>query len=230
MSKDLTLTELTHAIPKGLRHNATQDLVDKVNSIKDDDVVKEAYRDNLVSYASVLKDGRFQINNYLDAIRYITHKLMNKSNIDAYIATFPDRYQNFLTKGTSEKDIASYVSSYNKNKLVNMIREQTIIPTYILNADNLQKAINKQVQLISDDTVSHTVQQKAADSLMMHLKPPETSKVELDITSKSDEITEGLQKSLYELAAKQKQMIEQGLVTTKEVAESSMIIEGEVDD
>ena len=114
MSHDLTLDQLTKVLPKGFKNNATQKLVDKINLMVKDPIIREAYRDNLLSYTSVLTDGRFQIGHYVDAVKYITHKLMGDSNILAYTKTFPDRYQNFLANGTNDKDIASYVTSYNK--------------------------------------------------------------------------------------------------------------------
>ena len=223
-SNDLSLDQLKSALPKAFKHRASQELVDKFNTITKDDVMKEAYRDNLLSYTHVLMDGKFRMEQYTDAIRYITHKLMGSTNIDAYIKTFPDRYQNFVASGTSDKDIASYVTSYNKNKLVNIIYEQTMIPTYILNQDIYQKAINKQVSLMMDDTVSPHVQQRAADSLMVNLKPPEVAKVELNVKNKSTEITDELHNSLVKLAAKQKEMIEQGISRPKEVAEAPIHI------
>ena len=230
-SSDLTLEQLQKVLPKGFKHRANQELVDKFNQITQDDEVKEAYRDNLLTYANVLMDGKFRMDQYIDAIKYVTHKLMGCTNIDAYIRTFPDRYAKYLANNTSEKDIASYVTSYNKNKLVNIIYEQTMIPTYILNQDIYQKAINKQVQLMMDDKVSPAVQQKAADSLMVNLKQPEVSKVELDVTTKTTEITDGLHESLVKLAAKQKEMIELGISKPKEIAESPIhVVDSEVNE
>jgi hypothetical protein len=223
MSHDLTLDQLTKVLPKGFKNNATQKLVDKINLMVKDPIIREAYRDNLLSYTSVLTDGRFQIGHYVDAVKYITHKLMGDSNILAYTKTFPDRYQNFLANGTNDKDIASYVTSYNKNKLVNIIREQTLIPTHILNAGLYQKAINKQASLMFDDRVSYTVQQKAADSLLMHLKAPETAKVELDITVKQDKSIEELQAAMFDYAKQQRKAVVAGVVSVKQVAESKLI-------
>jgi len=229
MSNDLTIEQLQHALPKGMKQNASQELVDKVNTLTKDDLVRQAYRDNILSYTSVMMDGRFQIGHYIDAIKYITHKLMGDSNIDAYRKTFPDRYLNFVTKGTDPKDIASYVTSYNKNKLVNLIREQTLIPTHILNADYYQKAINKQVALMGDVNVSPTVQQKAADSLLVNLKPPETAKVEIDINTTQNKDIQELREHTLALAKQQQEMISNKMVSVKAVAEA-VLIEGEVED
>lgn len=230
MSHDLTVEQFHKALPKGLRNNASQDLVDTVNAIKSDSIVREAYRENLLSYTSVMKDGRFQVGKYVEAVRYVTHKLMGDSNIQAYVKTFPDRYQSFLINGTEEKDIASYVTSYNKNKLVNLILEQTLVPSHILNADMYQKALNVQASLMVDEDISPKVRSDAANSLLTHLKMPETTKIELDVSVKEDGVINDLRQTTLELVAQQKKMIQAGAMNPKQIAESAIIIEGELVD
>ena len=231
MAHDLTIDLLAKAMPKGMRQSATQELVDKVNAIKSDPIVREAYRDNLLSFTRVLSDGRFQIGHYIDAVKYITHKVMGETNISAYMKTFPDRYQRFCLNGTSSKDIASYVTSYNKNKLVNLVRDQTLTPTWLLNADVYQQAINIQASLMTDPDVSPKVRSDAANSLLTHLKAPEATKVELDITVKTDNVIDDLRKTTMELVTQQRKMIESGMSNPKEIAESTItIIDSEVVD
>lgn len=228
MANDLTLSSLKTALPGTLKNTVTQELVDKLNTLGQDPDLRQVYRENFISYSRVLQDGRYTVEQYLSAIKYVTHKLMNDSNVEAYAKTFPDRMAKFAQKGTSSKDISSYVAAYNKTKLVNAVREQAMIPVSILNADYLQEAINKSVQLMSDPQASKAVQQKAAESLMNHLKPPE-NKVELEISHKQDSVVDQLHKTISDLAAKQKEQIDLGHVKAKEVAESK-IIEGEVEE
>ena len=230
MSGQLTLTQLERVLPKSLKSMAKQDLVDKFNNIAMDNELKEAYRENLLGYVQVLQNGRFHFEKYFDAVRYVTYKLMGCSNIEAYVKTFPDRYQEHINNGVSDKDIASYVTSYNKNKLVNLIYEQTLIPTYVLNADVHQQAINVQAKIMNDPNVSPKVRSDAANSLLTHLKMPETSKVELDVTVKEDKVINDLRETTMALAAQQRKMLEAGAMNTKEVAESRLIIDGEVVD
>ena len=53
-----------------------------------------------------------------------------------------------LSAGKNAKDISSFVTSYNKNKLVNLILEQSMIPSWVLNQDMYQKALNVQCELM----------------------------------------------------------------------------------
>lgn len=222
MSTALTIEQFHRVLPKQVKTAVDQKLVDKINNTLTDPIVRENYRDNLLSYTNVLKDGKFKIENYLDAVRYVSFKMMGGSNIEAYTKTFPDRYQRFMVEEISAKDIASYVSSYNKNKLVNLIFEQTIIPFHVLNSDKYQQALNTQVDLMLTAN-SEKVRSDAANSVMTHLKPPETKKIELDIAVKEDKALSDLKTATTELVAAQRLALQSGTSSIENVAESSII-------
>lgn len=227
-SNQLTVDEFKSALPKQMKTTINQNLIDQINNSISDPTHMAEYRDQVISYTAVLKEGKFKIEQYLEAVMYVSYKIMGHTNLEAFSKTFPGRYKNYLSSGTSSKDIASYVSSYNKNKLVNLVFERTLIPTHVLNADVFQKAINVQASLMTDSSVSAKVRSDAANSLMTHLKAPETKKVELDIGVKEDTTINELHDVISVLAAKQKQSIELGLSNAKEVAHS-VVIEAEVE-
>jgi hypothetical protein len=156
-----------------------------------------------------LQQGKFKLANYISAVRYVSFKVMGLSNKAAYIKAFPDKYQKFLQDGVSEKDIASYTSAYNKSKLVNLIFAQAQIPTYILNAPLFQKAINVQADLMMNAR-SEMVRFSAANSLLAHLKPPETTQVELNIGINKGEIIEDYEKAMRAMVLKQQELISAG--------------------
>lgn len=228
MNEIVTIDQLKRIVPKQLREKVDESLVDLINNISTDEHFREIYRDNLLSYISVLSEPRYKISSYIEACKYVSHKLLGSSNIEAYTKTFPDRFQRFLNAGCSDKEISHYVSSYNKNQLVNKILEQTLVPTHVLNADLYQKAINVQADLMLN-AKSEKVRADAANSLLTHLKPPETTKIKLDIGIQNDSVIEDLRKTTMELAAQQRALIESGLMTTKDVAEMR-VIEGELDE
>ena len=147
---------------------------------------------------------------------------MGKTNADAYMITFPDRYQSMLNRGLSSKDMSSIISVYNKSKLVNSILEQSLIPSWVINQDLYQKAINIQADLMMTAS-SEKVRSDAANSLLTHLKPPETKKVELDIGLKQGNEIDQLRDVLAQLTSQQRQMIQAGVVTATETAEYKLI-------
>ena len=228
MGTQLTKEQFKATLPKAIRGNVSQEVMDKVNQVLADPLMGDQLRENLLSYTSVMTNGKFKMEDYLYAVKYVSHKLMGSSNFEAYIKTFPDRYQTLLTNGTQSKDIHSYVSAYNKNKLVNLIFEQTLVPTHVLNADVFQKAINVQADLMIN-AKSEKVRCDAANSLLNHLKRPEASKIELNVGIQEGGVISELRELTTRLAAKQRQLIEGGVYTAQEVAHTSLVIEGKAE-
>lgn len=222
----LTIEQFKSALPDKVRKTVNQELIDQINTTLNEPELYESYRDNLVSYTSVMADGKFKISSYIEAVKYVSHKLMGCTNIDAYTKTFPAKYARFIAQGVSAKDIASYVTAYNKNKLVNLIFEQTLIPSYVLNQDLYQKALNVQADLMMN-AKSEKVRCDSANSLLTHLKMPETQKVELEIGVKEDSTIAALRATTMELAKQQRLMVESGAMNAQDIAHGRLIIEGE---
>lgn len=218
----LTLEQFKQVLPDNFKKTINQEFVDQVNQTLADPMMYELYRDNLLSYTQVMRDGKFKLVDYVNAVKYCSHKIMGATNIDAFVKTFPNRYQRFLASGTSQKDIASYITSYNKSKLVNLILEQSLIPSWVLNQDLYQKAINVQAELMINAN-SEKVRSDAANSLLNHLKPPEVQKVELDIGMKEHSSLNALRQSTMDLVEQQKKMVASGMLTVKDVAEQRLV-------
>lgn len=224
---DLTIDLFKKALPDKVKKSVNQELVDQVNKMLSDPDMYEAYRDNMLSYTHVMADGKFKISNYIDAVKYVSHKLMGCTNLLAYTKTFPDKYNDFVARGVSSSDIASYITAYNKSKLVNLIFAQTLVPSHVLNADLYQKALNVQAELMVSAN-SEKVRSDAANSILTHLKMPEVQKIELDIGVKQDSSIDALRASTLELVAMQRQMIKAGAMSAGEMAGSKLVIEGEL--
>jgi hypothetical protein len=224
----LTVEMFQMALPDKVKKSVNQELIDSINKTLSDPEEFEAYRDNLLSYTRVMADGRFKVQEYINAVRYVSHKLMGATNIEAYTKTFPDKYTRFVAQGVLAKDIASYVTAYNKSKLVNLIYEQTLIPSYVLNQDLYQKALNVQAELMIS-AHSEKVRTDAANSLLTHLKMPEKTKVELDINVKEDSSIAALRAATMQLAQAQLLAIGSGSMSAQEVAHSKVVMAEVVD-
>lgn len=225
MSHALTIEEFKASLPDKVKKSINPELIAQITATLSDPDMYEQYRDNMLSYTKVMQDGRFKLSNYIDAIKYVSHKLMGCTNIDAYSKTFPGKIAGFTAQGVSSKDIASYVTAYNKSKLVNLIFEQTLIPHYVLNQDLYQKALNVQAELMTSAN-SEKVRSDAANSILTHLKMPETQKVELNIGVKEDGSIAALREATMALAAQQRLALQSGSASVLDVAHSK-VIEGE---
>jgi len=212
----LTKEDVAAALPANLKTSATQELVDAINNVSTDPEVAEHVRDHFVTFANVLTEGKFKTSSYIDAIHYVTYKLMGYNNQEAYIRTFPMRYQNLVAAGTSSKDIAAYVSAYHKGKLVNLIMEKALIPVHVLYQDVYHKAIMVQTELMQNAT-SEKVRSDAANSILTHLaKPKETAPV-VAIQINNNAEMDAMKTMMTDLAEQQLKIIDAGF-TTKDVA------------
>lgn len=221
----LTIEQFQEALPEKMKKSVNKEIIDQINKTLSDPELYEQYRDNLLSYTRVMQDGKFKITQYLDAVKYVGFKLMGMTNQEAYSRAFPEKMARFMLQNVAAKDIASYVTAYNKSKLVTLLYEQTMIPTSILNQDLFQKALNVQAELMMTAN-SEKVRCDAANSLISALKPPETKKVELNVGMREDQSISSLREATLELVAQQKQMIQSGLANAQQVAHSK-VIEGE---
>ena len=205
----LTLGEVQACLPANMKGAATQALVDDLNAIAVDPLVAEQIRENFVSYAGVMRDGKFKTEDYLAAVQYVSYKLMGDTNKDAWARAFPQRYALLKSRGAPEKEISAHVAAYAKGKLVNAILEQSMVPSWVLNADLFQKALNVQADLMQNAN-SEKVRSDAANSILTHLKRPEAVKGQLDLNIKDSSGMNELKQVLGQMATQQRELLEQG--------------------
>lgn len=220
----LTEAEVKQALPVPMRSAVNAEVMKVVNSIAADPDNAEAIRENFLTYSHVLKDGKYRVLDYINAVRYVSFKNMGLSNQDAWAKTFPDRYQAMVARGASAKDISASVSIYHKGQLVNKIMGQSMIPVHILFQSEYHKALMVQVHLMNSAS-SELVRTQAANSVLTHLAKPKDSvaKISIDV-GESTAMTE-LQNTLADLAHQQRKLLEAGLSTKKLAAQDIIEVE-----
>lgn len=217
----LTLVEVQGALPANMKKMADQSLVDMVNNVTNDPLVAEQIRDNFISYTGVMRDGKFRTEDYLSAVCYVSYKLLGDTNKEAWAKTFPQRYALLKGRGAPEKEISAHVAAYSKNKLVNLIFEQSMVPTHVLNAHLFQKALNVQADLMKNAN-SEKVRSDAANSILTHLKRPEAIKGQLDVTINDNSGLNELKNVLGDLAAEQIRLLHAG-TPIKQITDATII-------
>lgn len=218
----ITREELKEALPNTVHKSINDQVLQDVNKVLTDPDFRDTFRDNMVSYSKVLSEGKFKLQDYLNAVMFVSYKIMGFTNVDAYAKVFPDKINGWLALGKSSKDISSHVAGYNANKLVNLVYEQAIIPSHVLNQDMFQAALNKQFYLMNN-AQSEKVRSDAANSLLTHLKPPETKQFNLNIGVQETDYIKDLQAQVFNLAAQQQQQVSLGLTNARDVAASRII-------
>lgn len=228
----LQKADIVASVPSNLRSTITDGLVSKINAAVSDPDEAEAIRDNFMSYAVVLREGKFKVEDYLNAVAYVSYKLMGYTNEEAYSRTFPARYTQLKSLGKTSKQISSYVAHFNKGKLVNLIFEQSHIPMWVLHQDTYNEAIKTQFDLMTDTNISPKVRSDAANSLLTHLKKPESKEINLNIGVEESSGLRELKQLMSGLAEQQLSAIDNG-TPTRDIAHQMLqpddaeIIDGE---
>lgn len=204
----LTKDELIEALPPSVQGGVSDTLINELNQVITDPDFREAFRDNMISYNRVLSEGKFKLSSYLNAVMYVSYKLMGYNNMDAYSLTFPVKFKQWITSGKTNQTISASVAMYNKSKLVNLVYAQAVIPTHVLNQDKFQEAINHQYHLMKN-AASEKVQSDAANSLLIHLKPPEEKNINLNVGFEETDSIKELYAAIGTLAEAQVKSIEQ---------------------
>lgn len=221
---EITIDLLRQALPRAHRNMATPEIVERFNQAASGEM-GDILRENFLGYMDVLQEGKFKLDDYLAAVKYVSYKVMGKSNRTAYSLVFPDRFTRLMADATLSHEIDSYVTAYNKGKLVNLILAQTMVPTHVLNADYFQKALNVQMELALT-AQSEMVRSQSANSILTVLKVPETAKVKIDVNVKHDNSVEALQEMMARVAGEQLALIEKG-VPLHAITNTPLLIEGD---
>jgi hypothetical protein len=181
----------------------------------------EGFQDRLVSWSSVLKKGRYRLDDYVKAVEYCTLRAADTSQLDSYQVCFPNRcnrVENGVVVRKPEGTIRALSSLYDKGDLVQGILSQMQIPLHIMFMSESYKAVMKLVQL-SQTAESERVQMEAADRLLFHIKSPEIKKVELSVGFQADDTINSINAALDKFAEIAHDRIKAGMVTAVDVIE-----------
>jgi hypothetical protein len=206
----MTEQEFKRCLPAALKGSMDDSVREQFNKCLEDPYTRDIMGQNLIGYTSVLQQGKFKLSSYISAVRYCTYKSMGDTNIMAYKKTFPERFTEFEDKDLPMNQINSYVTAYNKSKLVSLVYQALAIPTSILNQDVFQEAINVQRSLMLDPKVSPMVRCQSAKALMDCVKPEEVKQMELSVSVKESDTVEELRKTTNELAKAQLKALQNG--------------------
>lgn len=239
MSTGLDIKAVKSLLPKGTRTMVTEELIDKLDRFNEDPLLIGSFKENFLTYIGVMKSGKYKIEDYMYAVKFVSHKLLGNSDIDAYAKTFPERYERLIGEGLSRDQMGAYVTAYRKNKIVIQIMEQTLVPSYVLNAPLYQEALNVQVDLMLNAR-SEMVKMKAAESVLEHTKQPEVSKLDIKIgmDAESKDRQDKLYGQLTEIAQSQQLMLKNGMkledlqklnIRTEEVIDADMVDDDDED-
>lgn len=229
----LEVEEFKAAVPKHLRSSVSDELVKHVNNLMFQDPDQgEYYKDNIITYANVLQEGKYKVQDYLAACMYVSFRNMGYTKQESWQKTFPSRYKAAVAKGRSVKAISASVSAYDKGSLVQKVYARSLVRVNILYRDVQYRMIENLTNMALDEDINPRERVAASTSLLNHLKDPEENKIELDVSIKEDSIIDGLKGALKSLAKEKATQIEQGTLSSRESAQTGIVydVDGEVVD
>lgn len=224
----LTRQEFQEAMPTAMRKNVSQELIDHVNKvICASPEEMELHKDNMLTYTKVLTEGKYKVQDYMAACMYVSYRTMGFNTKESWSKVFPDRYARLKAQGKSDKDISAHVAAYNANSLVFKIYERSLTPVRIQYRDVQYKMIRNLTKLAMDEDVSPRDRVAASNSLLVHLKDPETAKTEIDVSINQGSVIDGLKEALGALAQQQINSLQVGSIVTKDITDSVLVIGNE---
>jgi hypothetical protein len=210
-NEKVTKDILQKLVPRNIK--ITDEIVETINSVTENEEEARYFRENLLTYMVVLKDPStvgITFETYMNAVKFVTYKMIGDTNIDAYIKVFPDRYKRMKEQGKSENYIHAIVSTYASGSTVTKIIEKTVIPPSVSHRDLFYRTI-EHLSGLAFGARSEAVQEKACKTLIETLKPNEESKIEIDMNVKeSDDVVKRYDQALELASAKILDMMKKG--------------------
>ena len=161
----ITKDEMVDALPPQMRKSMNDATYYSLSTALSDPDELVRFKENFITFTTALKDGKYSVQQYIDAVKYVSFKKMGLTNLEAFKRTFPAKMERYNKVGKTIAEVNSFVSSYNATKIVSNIFDHSMVPIHVLNQDAVQEAINAHLKVLRHSTNDLAVV-KAADSLL----------------------------------------------------------------
>ena len=230
----MNLEQFRELMPKKKRKFINQELLDMVQDAEKRGDFEGEFEKKIISYSSVLTQGRYKTSDYISAVEFCTYYLSGDEQAEAYVKTFPDKIKRRVLEGKAPYATGA-PSMYYSGQLVQAIMAQAQMSVRMRHYNKIDFAVETLFELATSKTSTDRIRMESADKLLTQLKEPETSKVELEIGIKKDESGQALEAKMLEVAKMQKEAFDKGidLITLQKLnikeGEEEEIIDAEVD-
>jgi len=231
MPKELTLELVQSQLKPNQRLTISEDTVAEIQKLAEDPDYGEEFLDCYLDHLNIFKENpRRSHNQYLSAIKFFSLVESDNSLTDAYIKTFPERFNarcktKFGEPPADKSIMRGEASRYNASVMVSEIRRVAGVPVQLVHRHLLHEAILAQADLMRNAR-SEMVRQKAGQTLIQELKPAEDQVLKVEVDDGTTSVISELHKAAEALAAAEHRTVMAG-TPLKDVAESK-VIEAEV--
>ena len=206
----MTLEELKVMMPSKKKKFMNQELVDMINDAETRGDFEGEFEKKVISYSSILTQGRYKTKDYIAAVEFVTYYLGGDEQAEAYIKAFPSKVKKRVLEGKTPYATGA-PSMYFSGQLVQGILAQAQMSVRMRHYNKIDFAVETLFELATSGTATDRTRMESADKLLTHLKEPDQSKVEMEVSIKKDEGGIALEKKMLEVATLQKEAYEKGV-------------------
>ena len=205
----MTLDELKVLMPAKKQKFMNQELVDMINDAENRGDFEGEFERKVISYSSVLTQGRYKTGDYIAAVEFCTYYLSGDEQAEAYVKTFPAKVKRRVLEGKSAYATGA-PSMYYGGQLVQAIMAQAQMSVRMRHYNKIDMMVETLFDLATSKMSTDRIKMESADKVLTHLKEPDQSHVEIEVGIKKDESGIALEKKLMEVATMQKAAFEKG--------------------
>lgn len=192
MPKESEMSILRELLPSDMTKDSKDSLI--VEYLEGTDVdetvtLRELYKENLLSYSGIAKEGNVKITDYVVAVKYITYRNSGLGNYDAYKLAKKDDVVKALADGVTEKQLRNRAKAYAQTMIVKQIQAQGNTNLRTMFADYVIDGVERMHDIVQNGSDKNAVE--AFKSLMQYIAPPVESKVTVEagaVDRKMDEL------------------------------------------
>jgi len=238
--QNITTDKLKKFLPKGTRHEVTDEIIAVINNMEEDvGVVQEYMEETFLGNINVLKEHRISIEEYIRAVKYVALK-QNMDKTKAWAIVFPEKYDELMRKKAAGQLVNefNYASMYDQTKAVVKLTSQTLLAPSITHASHNREALDKMYKLMNgidaqnSGRVSAKVQLDAAVALFDATKVPEDNTLTVNIAQSDAQLEQqkAMNENIARLVANQQAAFRRGDNTAKLQQVHVDVIDAEVSD
>ena len=206
----MTLDELKVLMPAKKQKFMNQELVDMINDAENRGDFDGEFEKKVISYSSVLTQGRYKTSDYIAAVEFCTYYLSGDEQAEAYVKTFPGKVKRRVLEGKSAYATGA-PSMYYGGQLVQAIMAQAQMNVRMRHYNKIDIMVETLFDLAISRLSTDRIRMEAADKVLTHLKEPDQSHIEIEVGIRKDESGIALEKKLIEVAELQKQAFINGV-------------------
>lgn len=226
MTNELSLDVIHSQLRPAQKLTVSQETLDEINKLAHDPDYGEEFLNSYLDHLNLYKDNpRRTHDQYLSAIKFFSLVEAENTLTDAYIKTFPARFDARCVKlAPSERKaeiMRGEASRYNGSMLVSEIRRVATIPVSLIYRHTFHQAIGEQVKLMLG-AKSEQVKQKAGACLITELRPLEEQVLNVKVEDNTTSIIDDLRLAAEKLANAEYQSVMAG-VPLKTIANTDIV-------